>query len=91
MIVPNTREGMISPIPVSIVADVVAAIPLKCCGNGAVPPIGGTAPLPQHLSGIAATTSATILTGIGLIIPSLVFGTIIVALFALDKDGHQLT
>ena len=43
------------------------------------------------MTGLAEISFATILTGIGLIIPSVVLGTIIVALLGLDKDGRRLT
>jgi len=42
------------------------------------------------MTGIAEITSATILTGIGLIIPSLAMGTVIVAVFRLDRNSDRI-
>ena len=51
---------------------------------------GGAQRTSGHLTGIAEITSATILTGIGLIIPSLAMGTVIVAVFRLDRNSDRI-
>ena len=52
---------------------------------------GGQQGTTGDMTGIAEITSATILTGIGLIIPSVVFGTIIVAMLGLDRYERSWT
>ena len=51
---------------------------------------GGTLGTTGNMTGIAEIACATILTGIGLIIPSVVLGTIIVAIFGLDRGGQGI-
>ena len=51
---------------------------------------GGAQSTSGDMTGIAEITCATILTGIGLIIPSVVIGIIIVAVLGLDRNSDRI-